>query len=361
MLSGEPMDDLRLAERLLDWYSSAKREMPWRGTRDPYAIWISEMMLQQTQVATATPYWLRWMERFPTVQTLAEAPIDAVLAQWQGLGYYARARNLHAAAQVVAGPLGGVFPSDIDGLRRLPGIGRYTAGAIASIAFGADTPVVDANVVRVLCRLDGISANPKGAAVHEGLWNRAAELLPAGRAGDFNQAMMELGALICQPNPRCASCPWADACVAQRSGAPQDFPSKAPRPIFTQHRDACAVVRREGRVLLARRPLDGLWGGLWELPRVEARAEESVEGAARRACREVAGLEAEAAGIVATVRHGVTTRRITLTAVECSIDERAEATAVGCSEVAWAGPRERTTFPLSSPQTKVWRAVFGDA
>ncbi|MFM7322385.1 MAG: A/G-specific adenine glycosylase [Armatimonadota bacterium] len=354
------MDDFPLAERLLDWYATAKREMPWRGTRDPYAIWISEMMLQQTQVATATPYWLRWMERFPTVQALADAPIDAVLAQWQGLGYYARARNLHAAARRIAGELGGVFPNDVEGLLRLPGIGRYTAGAIASIAFGADTPVVDANVVRVLCRLDGIAEAPKGTAVQERLWNRAAQLLPRGRAGDFNQAMMELGALVCQPNPRCAACPWQEACVARKSGAPQDYPAKAPRPTFTQHRDACAVVRRDGRVLLTRRPLDGLWGGLWELPRVEAQSEETVEMAARRACLEVAGLSADTGLAVATVRHGVTTRRITLTAVECTVEGSAEATPIGCSEVAWAGPDERAAFPLSSPQARIWKAVFGD-
>ena len=350
-----------LADRLLEWYATAKRAMPWRGTRDPYAIWISEMMLQQTQVATATPYWLRWMERFPTVDALAAAPLEAVLAQWQGLGYYARARNLHAAARVVSGELGGRFPETAEGLARLPGVGRYTAGAIASIAFGADTPVVDANVVRVLCRLEGIDDDPKSAAVQARLWQRAGELLPAGRAGDFNQALMELGALVCQPKPRCEACPWRDNCAAHASGTPDAFPARAARKQFTEHRDVCAVVRRGDAVLLVRRPLDGLWGGLWEMPRVEANPGEESGTAAERACREVAGVDAVAGAELVRVRHGVTTRRITLLAVECAVDPGAEPIARTGMDVAWVGPGERKAHPLSSPQAKVWRAVVGEA
>ena len=231
------------------------------------------MMLQQTQVATVIPYWTRWMERFPTVRALADAPLDAVLKEWEGLGYYARARNLHRAAQVIRDDHGGVFPSTFDAVLALPGIGRYTAGAICSIALGLDTPIVDANVVRVLCRVFGVRGDPKSPKVQVRLWETAARLIPAGRASEFNQGMMELGALICGATPRCEACPVREICAAYASGDPTSLPEFAPRPEFTRQTDVCALVApapEDPRLLLVRRPEGGLWGGLWEFPRVTA-------------------------------------------------------------------------------------------
>jgi A/G-specific adenine glycosylase len=217
--------------------------------------------------------------------------------------------------------------------------------------------LVDANVVRVLCRFDAIESDPKSSEVVERLWKRAGELLPPGRAGDFNQALMELGALVCQPEPRCGACPWNSLCRANAGGDPKSYPHFAPKPALTQQSDICAVIRRGDCVLLVRRPVGGLWGGLWELPRVTAEPGESVENAAVRACREVVGLAAEPGGILATHRHGVTTRRIVLTAVACRVEENCEPVSVGCDAVAWVGGKDRERYPLSSPQARVWEKV----
>lgn len=205
-ISESASDELRnavFAPLLLRWYQGEKRDLPWRQTRDPYAIWVSEMMLQQTQVATVIPYWTHWMTRFPTIESLAEAPLNDVLTAWQGLGYYARARNLHKAAKVIVEDHGGEFPTALEQVLALPGIGRYTAGAICSIALGQDVPIVDANVIRVLCRVYGVKGDPKSLPVQNRLWELATELIPSGQAREFNQAMMELGALVCDARPRC--------------------------------------------------------------------------------------------------------------------------------------------------------------
>ena len=228
-MAAETERDSVFPRDLLAWYEKHKRDMPWRKTNaDPYAVWVSEMMLQQTQVATATPYFVRWMARFPTVADLASAPLDDVLHLWQGLGYYARARSLHKAAQIIMEKHDGVFPSTFDEVLALPGVGRYTAGAICSIALGMDSPLVDANVVRVLCRVFALYGDPKSATVQAALWETAARLIPPGRAGDFNQAMMELGALVCIPKPKCAVCPVRDVCGAFATGEPEKLPAARP-------------------------------------------------------------------------------------------------------------------------------------
>jgi len=316
-------------------------------------------MLQQTQVATATPYWERWMARWPTVADLASAPLEEVLGAWSGLGYYARARNIHAAAQRIVAEHGGVFPSDPDRLRTLPGVGRYTAAAVSSIAFGRDVALVDANVVRVLCRYDALEGDPKAASVQEILWDRAGALLPAGRAGDFNQALMELGALVCQPEPRCGDCPWQEDCRGKATGDPKHFPKFGPKAGFTSQTHVCAVVRRRDAVLMVRRPLGGLWGGLWELPRVTLADGESPEAGAQRACRDIVGIEGRAGDVLASHRHGVTTKRITLVAIACTVDADAEPFSVGCDATAWVEPSGRSNYALSSPQARIWEKVVG--
>lgn len=276
-----------ISRRLLSWYDRHRRALPWRGTRDPYTVWLSEIMLQQTQVATVIPYYERFLRRFPTVRALAKAPIGEVLTLWAGLGYYSRARNLHRAAQIVAEELRGEFPATVDGLRALPGIGRYTAGAIASIAFGARAAVVDGNVTRVLSRLIDLSADVGDRKAQARIWKLAESLLPARRCGDFNQALMELGATVCTPGAtaRCDRCPVATLCTARRAGTVADRPVKAGRTKVKRETHVVAAIRRGERYLFVRRPDEGLWGGLWELPSAVVNG-PSIESAARSLVRE---------------------------------------------------------------------------
>ncbi len=246
---------------LLAWYRTSRRRMPWREHVSPYRTMVSEIMLQQTRVDTVIPYFERFMGDFPTVEALAAAPLERVLERWSGLGYYSRARNLHAAARAVTAA--GGFPGTVEGLRELPGIGPYTAGAIASIALGLDAPVVDGNVERVLCRQMAWAEDPK--RIKARLWERAGALLPPGEAGDFNQAVMELGATVCVPSrPLCLTCPVRSSC--QGVGAPERYPAKAPKAAVPEAHAVAAQIREDGRLLLARRPEQGLLAGLWELP-----------------------------------------------------------------------------------------------
>lgn len=306
-------------------------------------------MLQQTQVATAIPYFERWLQRFPTVRDLAEAPLEDVLKQWQGLGYYARAHNLHKAAQRICELHGGTFPTTYEAVLALPGVGRYTAGAICSIALGLDTPLVDANVIRVLSRVFAIPGDPKSKETQEALWARAEAELPSGRAGEFNQALMELGALSCGSPPRCASCPVVSVCDAHRLGETGRFPELAAKPAFTKQVDVSAWVFDGERFLLRKRPADGLWGGLYELPRVTALPDESPAQAAERAVRELVGVPGKAGTTLATVRHGVTTRKITLYAVAVALQTEK----IEHEGLVWATHADLTRYPLSSPQAKL--------
>jgi A/G-specific adenine glycosylase len=254
---------------LLTWYRGAARDLPWRGTSDPYAIWVSEVMLQQTRVDTVVPYYERFVRRWPTVGTLAAASIDDVLQAWSGLGYYRRARQLHAAATEVVDQHGGKFPSTAAGLAGLTGIGRYTSGAIASIAFGEAAPVVDGNVIRVLSRVYELRDDMRSSRGQKQVWARAEELVPDGAPGDFNQALMELGATICRPRKAdCDACPIRPSCRAYARGTVDELPimakRKAPKPV----RLLAAVVWRGEALLVGQREADGLFGGMWEPPMV---------------------------------------------------------------------------------------------
>jgi A/G-specific adenine glycosylase len=258
-----------LGEILLAWWDRERRELPWRappGRRaDPYAVWLSEIMLQQTTVATVIGYYARFLARWPKVEDLAAAPLQDVLAQWAGLGYYARARNLHACAIAVASRHGGRFPHGAAALRELPGVGAYTAAAIAAIAFDEPCIAVDGNVERVISRLYTLR-NQRPALKLE-VERRAALLLPRARAGDFAQAMMDLGATVCRPrSPDCGRCPWSAACAARRAGAPEDFPAKAIKAPKPHRRGAAFVLRKGDAVLLLRRPSSGLLGGMTAFP-----------------------------------------------------------------------------------------------
>src|SRR5437773_1381114 len=231
--SSARLDRFRLkpiALKLLAWYDRQQRRLPWRGSRDPYRIWVSETMLQQTQVETVLPYYERFLARFPNVEALANAKLDDVLKAWEGLGYYARARNMHKGAQYVVEMNGGELPGDVDSLRKIPGIGRYTAGAIASIAFGQDEPALDGNIRRVIARVCAVREDVHAPAVQEQLWSYAREVLPHGQAGDFNQALMDLGATICVARrPRCLLCPISAECQAYHHGWQDEIPLKVAR------------------------------------------------------------------------------------------------------------------------------------
>src|SRR4051812_43553601 len=269
--------DGAIARQLAGWFAVAARDLPWRRRRDPYAVWLSEIMLQQTRVETVVPYFERFLGRFPRVEELAAAPLDDVLALWSGLGYYRRARELYACAREVTTRSGGRFPGGGGALRGLPGIGPYTAGAISSIAFGRREPLVDGNVARVFARLEGIDEPIKSSGAVKRLWERAAALVPEDRPGRFNEALMELGATVCTPrDPRCGSCPLERVCVARATGRVGELPvveEKRKVPVVAM---VAAVLRRGDLVLFARRSEGGLFGGLWEPPMVEA---ASLEGA----------------------------------------------------------------------------------
>ena len=261
------------ADTLLSWYAKNARELPWRGHTDPYAVWVSEVMLQQTRVETVIPYFERWMARFPTVEALAAATQQDVLNLWEGLGYYSRARRLHRAAQIVVAEYEGELPADVDKLRDLPGIGRYTAAAIASIAFNLDEAALDGNIRRVLARVCHVSEVVSSGQGKRILWALAEEHLPPGRAGDYNQAMMDLGATVCTPNdPACQRCPMADSCRARVLGIQDQLPVKKAKPPIPHHTVTAAVIHRNGHILIAQRPQNGLLGGMWEFPWRQGRA-----------------------------------------------------------------------------------------
>ena len=262
----------RLSARLLNWYNKNKRNLPWRlPGLSPYAVWVSEIMLQQTRVETVIPYFEKWLRLFPTVQALANASEHDVLNAWEGLGYYSRARNFHKAAKLVVEKYNGELPRDLDELRKLPGIGRYTVGALASILFGMDEPALDGNLKRVYARLFDVSEPVDSTEGEKILWKLAKDNLPKGHAADFNQALMDLGATICLPkNPRCLLCPAMNVCQARANGTQDSRPVKKPKKAVPHYVHAAAVIVAQvdnlRKVLLAQRPSSGLLGGMWEFP-----------------------------------------------------------------------------------------------
>lgn len=277
-------DKLAIRRRLLGWYDQNKRDLPWRRRPgDGYAQLLAEVMLQQTQVATTTDYYIRFIKRFPTVETLAKASLDDVLTLWSGLGYYQRARNLHAAAQQIVAEHDGVVPNEVDALMTLPGIGRYTAGAIASVAYDVRAPILDGNVTRVLMRLWADRREPKQPSVVEKLWQGSEELLPRKRCGDFNQALMELGATVCSPrSPSCLACPIRNYCRAFSEDLTDRIPATAKRTKVAKATIVVAAIKHGDALLFVQRPKKGLWGGLWELPSEFVADGESIDQTRQR-------------------------------------------------------------------------------
>jgi A/G-specific adenine glycosylase len=324
--------------RILDWYEKNARVLPWRGHPDSYAVWVSEIMLQQTRVETVIPYFERWMQRFPTVTALAEAPEQSVLSAWEGLGYYSRARNLHKAAKMVSAEFGGQLPQEISQLRKLPGIGRYTAAAIASIAFGQDVATLDGNLRRVFARVFAVDAPADTPAGEEILWGLAEEHVPAGRAGDYNQALMDLGASICLPRkPLCLICPLNELC--QSRTAPETRPVMKPKAAVPHRLKMAAVIMQDGAVLLAQRPAHGLLGGLWEFP--AARVDEDAPEALVAAIEAEYKLKVSPTACLAEVHHGYTHFTLTEFAWRCELIEKPEN-----ETLRWVSLDELANYPM---------------
>jgi A/G-specific adenine glycosylase len=349
----EAGDVRRLRAPLLRWYDRAKRDLPWRRTQDPYAIWVSEVMLQQTTVAAVIPYWERFLERFPDASTLARSREDEVLALWSGLGYYRRAVALRLGALAVMEHHGGVVPEDSEALMGLPGIGRYTAGAIGSVAFGLETPVVDGNVKRVFSRLFAIRQGLSPAA-ERSHWSIAATLVRGSRPGDLNQAVMELGATVCTPRaPRCDVCPVARWCRALALGKSDAFPERKEAAAVRLVPAAVAWIERRGRVLLERRQSDGLFRGAWDLPSVAMGVGETPGRAIARALFTRHGLRVHAGRVLLAQKHSILASRLVIEVVEAS------PTALCPKRVAlrWVLPSGLHEVAISGATGKIARAV----
>jgi len=308
-----------ISAALLRWFRTSARKMPWRETLDPYRIWVSEIMLQQTRVETVAPYYGRFLLDFPDVGSLARAPLDAVLKAWEGLGYYSRARNLHRAAGFLVARHGAKVPRTVEALEALPGIGRSTAGAIAAIAFGADVPILDANARRVVARLFAVEGNPRSVGVERILWKRSASLVQKGKGRDTALAVMDLGAVVCLPNaPRCRECPVRSRCSSCLRGIQDSIPPKRAKKILPHHDVVAALFRRtDGALFLMRRPSEGLLGGMWAFPSGRRDPGETLEDALRRSLREKLPVRAVIQREVGAVRHAYSHYRITLHGFFC--------------------------------------------
>ena len=349
----------RFRRRLLTWYKMHARDLPWRRNRDPYLVWISEIMLQQTQVATVESYFLRFRESFPTIEALAAADEQDVLRHWEGLGYYRRARQLHGAAKVLADEHGGAFPCDPESVRALPGIGRYTAGAILSIAFDAREPILEANTIRLFCRLLAYRGVPTTSEAQHTLWAMAEAVLPRREIGTFNQAMMELGSQVCTPKtPTCDECPVADLCRAKTLCAQDTIPALKPKKKFEDVHEVALIVRRRGRILLLRRPEGGRWAGLWDFPRYEMDHDEepALFRKLRDKLRTQTGIDAIPETYQKRLKHGVTRFRITLDCYTARYVESGEVP-IDVPELKWVTTRQLAEYPLNTTGRKLAQLI----
>jgi A/G-specific adenine glycosylase len=347
----------RVREKLAEWYDRGHRDLPWRRDRDPYRILVSEMMLVQTTVAAAVPYFERFLARFPTVEALASADEADVLKAWEGLGYYRRARLLHAAAKAIVAEHGGTVPDDPEAVRALPGVGRYIAGAILSLAFDRPAPIVEANTQRVLARLLAWEGDLKATASQGRLWQAAERLVPPEGAGRFNQSLMELGAIVCIPRePLCLVCPVAAECRARALGLQDTLPVKTARPPTLDVAEACALVADRGRLLVVRRGPGRLWEGFWEFPTIHVSGAdpagrsfgEPVDLA--EGVRRLTGIRVEVGPAIRTVRFGVTKHRIALAAHAATAQGGRPTPGPGLDRVAWETPEVLAGYVFGSAQ-----------
>jgi A/G-specific adenine glycosylase len=347
-----PLDAPGIARALLRWYGRARRDLPWRRCRDPYRVWVSEIMLQQTQVERVKDFFVRFMERFPTVASLAAAREDEVLKLWEGLGYYRRARQLHAAAGRIVAAHAGSLPRSVPELRRLPGIGRYTAGAIASIAMDLPEPIVEANSRRVIARLACHAGRLDRPGDDEPIWEIARRLVPKKNPGRFNQALMDLGSLVCTPQrPMCGSCPVAALCAARQAGRVADIPLKAARRAVQDIRETAVVVRRGPRFLVVQRGPGEWWEGLWDFPRVPGAARGARRGIERSDL--LGGLACGAIERLGAIRHTVTHHRIELDVVACTAGRSGRS----APDRAWVTPARMAALAMTAPGRRIARLI----
>lgn len=344
-----------LQKALLDWYAVHKRSLPWRSTRDPYRIWVSEVMLQQTRVATVVPYYEAFVGRYPDIRALAAASLEDVLKSWEGLGYYARARNLHRAAGIVVREMEAKIPRDYGVLRTLPGVGDYVAAAVASIAYGDPRAAIDGNVRRVLARLFLIDSPIGTAAAVHAFGERANYVIDRSNPGDFNQALMEFGAIVCTPqNPACGRCPVAAQCGARAASSQASYPARKKRRETPQYHVAVGVVRKDGKILITRRKEDGLLGGLWELPGGKVRPGEAAAEACRREIAEEVNLTVEVVGHVARVHHAYSHFRVEVDVFDC-VYKAGDVALRGPTDYRWVLAEETARYPFPAVNHKVFK------
>ncbi|WP_242041443.1 A/G-specific adenine glycosylase [Leptolyngbya sp. FACHB-261] len=346
------LNELRTS--LLLWYAEQGRDLPWRRTRDPYAIWISEIMLQQTQVKTVIPYYERWLQALPTVQDLATADLQTVLKLWQGLGYYARARNLHRCARVLVAQ-GGEFPKTLADAVALPGIGRTTAGGVLSAAFNLPVAILDGNVKRVLARLLALEVPPSKALNQ--LWTLSESLLDPERARDFNQAVMDLGATICTPRaPACLLCPWRRYCAAYNAGVQQEIPMSEAKPERPHKRIGVAVIWKGDQILIDKRRAEGLLGGLWEFPGGKLELGETVQECIHREIQEELAIDIAVGDHLITVEHAYTHFSVSLMVHHCRY-LGGEPQPLECEEIHWVSLADLDQYPFPKANLQIIEAL----
>lgn len=348
-----------LRKRLLCWFQMNKRELPWRTKYSPYEIWISEIMLQQTQVKTVLPYYLRWMERFEDVRSVAAASDDELLRYWEGLGYYSRVGNLHKTAKILVDKFDGNFPREYSQILNLPGIGPYTAGAIMSLAFNENLPIIDGNIQRLFARLFNVSTPVKGTENQKFMWEKAAQLIPAGEARNFNQGLMELGALVCTPkNPICRECPLIEFCESFKFNVVNQRPVPSERKKIKQIEAAVGVLVEKGRIFIQKRPENGLMARLWEFPGGKLEAEERPEDALVREFLEELGLHVSCLDKITTIRHAYTDFRVTLHAFSCRLLKPCHKPLLrAASEARWVTREQLDEFAFPAANRRLIRIL----
>ena len=348
--------DSSFTEKLLDWYRDNARELPWRDHPDPYIVWISEVMLQQTRIETVIPYFHRWINELPSISSLASATQQTVLNLWEGLGYYSRARNLHQAAQVIVEKFDGQLPGDVKSLMKLPGIGRYTAAAITSIAFGKNEAALDGNIRRVLSRVFNVKEPIRSSQSEKILWDIAEQNLPKGKAGDYNQALMDLGATICTPKtPACKKCPVSSECLAYRFNIQEERPVRNPSKKTPHHIVTAAVILKKRKILIAQRPQKGLLGGLWEFPGGKQKPNEDLISCLQREISEELGVSVQVGKTLGIYNHAYTHFRVTLHAFLCALNG-GKPELKEHDSLYWARVEELDGFPMG----KIDRQIAND-
>ncbi len=353
-----PVHSDAFAEKLLSWFGANRRAMPWRETKDPYMIWLSEVMLQQTQVDTVIPYYQRFIEVFPDPESLSKAPEDDVLKLWEGLGYYRRCHHFIAAVRDVCADYGGRIPDDPHIFRRLPGVGDYTTAAVMSIAYGHVLPVVDGNVIRVITRIYRIADDTTKTKTRMLIRDMMAALIPSDSPGDFNQAVMELGALVCTPKkPLCGECPLNDLCRAFQHRDISLYPFSPKKMKIPQYPVGLALIMKDGRFLIQKRPSKGHLAGLWELPGGKAEGDESAETAMLRKCREELGLTVEVCGMAAQASHVYSHFKIHVSVFSCTVGAQREKD-LKHQPFMWITPSDIPSYAFPAVNLKLFQTIF---